>query len=375
MNASPAVWIRRNLFAKPFDAALTLVVVPLLGWILWSILHWAFAMADWSVVRDSLKVLMTGLFPAQELWRAWIATGLIAALLGLACGDGFPMTRMRAIAIPIVVAVASVLAGSLSSAIWIATTGAAFGIAWLVATWSRPLRRVTAPIWLFGLGAVFLVLTPAGVSSWGGLLLSVLITLTAAILILPIGVLLAFGRASRIASLRILCTAYIELMRSVPLILIVYWIWVVLPLLLPQWPIPDVVRGMIGFVVFYSAYAAEFVRSGLQSVPQGQREAAQSLGMSALDVNRIIVLPQALRVAVPGLVGNVLDIFNYAPLVFIIGLTDFLRAGQMILADPANSGNTYEVYVFLFGVYFAIGSVVTFLARRLETHLGKGTQQ
>ena len=164
-------------------------------------------------------------------------------------------------------------------------------------------------------------------------------------------------------------------MRSVPLILVVYCIWIAFPLVLPQFPLPDVVRGLIGFTLFYSAYAAEFIRSGLQAVARGQTEAAQSLGLSDFDMKRIVILPQALRVAVPGLVGNILDIFNYAPLVFIIGLTDFLRAGQMILANPENSGRTYEVYVFMFLVYFAVGSVITFQARRLEHKLSKGARK
>jgi general L-amino acid transport system permease protein len=127
-------------------------------------------------------------------------------------------------------------------------------------------------------------------------------------------------------------------------------------------------------VIFYAAYAAEFVRSGLQSLPKGQVEAAQSPGMSNFDINYSIVLPQALRVVVPPLVGNILDIFNYAPLVFIIGLTEFLRASQMVLANPQYSNTTYEIYVFLFATYFVIGSLITFLARRLESHLGKGAK-
>jgi general L-amino acid transport system permease protein len=114
------------------------------------------------------------------------------------------------------------------------------------------------------------------------------------------------------------------------------------------------------------------VRSGLQAVPRGQVEAARSLGMPSWTVNVEIVLPQAIRVVLPALVGNVLDIFNGATLVFILGLTDFLRAGQMILADPGYSGRVYEVYAFMFAVYFAIGSTITFASRKLEARLARG---
>lgn len=319
-------WLHVNLFAKPFDAVLTLVTLPLLAWAGWEFLRWALMLANWSVVTGSLRVLLTGLFPADKLWLVWVSAVLIAGLCVLALFERrFPAMGRR------------------------------------------------LPMLAFAtLAAVLLILSPAGPSTWGGLLLSVVITLTAALLTLPLGVVLAFGRQSRSASLSALCTAYIEVMRSVPLILVVYCIWVAFPLILPSLPLPDVVRGLIGFTLFYSAYAAEFIRSGLQSVPRGQVEAAEAIGLSDWDVKRIVILPQALRVAVPGLVGNILDIFNYAPLVFIIGLTDFLRAGQMILANPENSGRTYEIYVFLFLAYFAVGSMITFQARRLEQKLGKG---
>ncbi|MHC2285435.1 amino acid ABC transporter permease [Bradyrhizobium barranii] len=222
--------------------------------------------------------------------------------------------------------------------------------------------------------AIFVVLSPPGFEVWGGLLLSVVLTIAVSILTLPFGILLALGRQSRITSLRVISTAYIETMRSVPLILVVYWIWIIVPLLAPDTSVPGLLRGMAGFALFFAAYVAEYVRSGLQAVPRGQIEAARSLAMSNWTLNVDIVLPQALRVVVPSLVGQILDIFNGATLVFIIGLTDFLRAGQMILADPQNSGRTYEIYVFLFAVYLATGGAITYASRRLEAHLARGSR-
>jgi general L-amino acid transport system permease protein len=161
-------------------------------------------------------------------------------------------------------------------------------------------------------------------------------------------------------------------MRSLPLILIVYWIWVVAPLVAPSFSIPDVVRGLIGFTLFFAAYVAEYVRSGLQAVAKGQVEAAASLGMTQGQINRDVVLPQALRVVTPALVGNVLDIFNNVPLLFIIGLTEFLRAGQMVLANPQSAAHMYEVYVFMFVVYLGAASLITYGARRLEARMATG---
>lgn len=373
-RGGPLHWLHANLFAKPFDGALTLVVVPLLGWALWGFLHWALLRADWTVVTSSMKVLMIGLFPAGKLWLVWVAVCLIAGLVGLASAATMrlgPRVLAAGLAVTGALALASLDAGFIAPQA--ALVPASFLAVWALGRRCALLRDNLAPVAFAVLVAVLVILSPAGPSTWGGLLLSVLLTLTAAIVTIPLGVFLAFGRQSRIASLRLLCTGYIEVMRSVPLILVVYCIWIAFPLVLPQFPLPDVVRGLIGFTLFYSAYAAEFIRSGLQAVPRGQIEAAQSLGLSGMDTKRLVVLPQALRVAVPGLVGNVLDIFNFAPLVFIIGLTDFLRAGQMILANPENSGRTYEIYVFLFLVYFAVGSVITFQARRLERRLGAGS--
>ncbi|MGR9466351.1 amino acid ABC transporter permease [Rhizobium leguminosarum] len=370
-------WLRFNLFAKPFDTALTLVVVPTMIWVVYSFLYWVLAIADWTVIQTSAKVLMTGVFPADQLWRAWVAAGTLGIIFGLACGTAMPINRKRMI-IALLGAVAIILlAASVSTEAAVATVvvTVAFEAVWIAASRVSSLRAHTGKISTALLGLVVIILTPVGPSNWGGLLLSVLLTIFSAALTIPIGILLAFGRQSKVGSIRTLSTGYIELMRAVPLILIVYWIWISLPLLLPSWQVPDVIRGLLGFVVFYSAYAAEYIRSGLQAVPRGQVEAAEALGFSDGDVKRLIILPQAMRVALPGLVGNVLDIFNYAPLVFIIGLTDFLRAGQMILANPQNSGQTYEIYVFLFVAYFTIGSVITFMARRLEQHLGKGAQK
>ncbi len=370
-------WARFNLFAKPFDTVLSLIVIPVLLWSVYAICHWAVSLADWEVIRSSIKVLMTGVFPAEELWRAWLAAGGIGMILALTATSAVPVTGKRIATAIGGVAALVLLAASISPSAAINTLLAA-GIpllVWILGARSSKVQAHSAKLSAIVFLIFIALLFPVGASTWGGLLLSVVLTLCAAVLTIPVGVALAFGRRSKIGSIRTLSTAYIEVMRAVPLILVVYLIWISQPLLLPGLAVPDVVRGLIGFVLFYSAYAAEYIRSGLQAVPRGQVEAAEALGFSDLDVKRYVILPQAMRVAMPGLVGNTLDIFNYAPLVFIIGLTDFLRAGQMVLANPQNSGQTYEVYAFLFLTYFVIGSMITFMARRLESHFGKGSQR
>ncbi|MFU0507226.1 amino acid ABC transporter permease [Pseudaminobacter sp. NGMCC 1.201702] len=376
MIAAAVHWSRRNLFAKPFDTALSLVVIPLCAWVLFASATWVLQEAQWSIIPESIRVLLVGIYPADQVWRAWGALLVFGLLFGATLGCVFFLHRWLAVGYCLIVATFAVAAGyrdTTAALLIVAAAALALG-GWFATSQWAAIRRFLVPVWGVGLIAVFALLSPPGIGLWGGLMLSILITVVTAFLSLPIGILLAFGRRSKLASVRMFCTAYIETMRSVPLILVVYCVWIVLPVLAPQYSVPDVLRGMAGFTIFFSAYVAEYVRSGLQAVPKGQVEAARSLGMSGFDVNRYIVLPQALRVIVPPLVGNVLDVFNAAPLVFIIGLTDFLRAGQMVLANPQYSDRTYEIYIFLFVTYFLIGSLITFAARKLELHLAKGSR-
>lgn len=376
MIAAAIRWSHHNLFAKPLDTVLSLVVIPLCAWAIFASASWALEQAQWSIIPESIRVLLVGIYPPGQIWRAWGGLLVFGLLFGATLGCVFFLHRLLALGYCLVVAAIVIAAGfrDTNAALLILAAGILALGGWFATSQWASIRRFLVPAWGVGLIVTFVLLSPPGIGLWGGLMLSVLLTVVTAFLSLPIGILLAFGRRSELASVRMFCTAYIEIMRSVPLILVVYCVWIVLPVLAPQYPAPDVLRGMAGFTIFFSAYVAEYVRSGLQAVPKGQVEAARSLGMSSFDVNRYIVLPQALRVIVPPLVGNVLDIFNAAPLVFIIGLTDFLRAGQMVLANPQYSDRTYEVYTFLFVTYFLIGSLITFAARKLELHLAKGSR-
>jgi general L-amino acid transport system permease protein len=377
MISSSRRWLERNLFASALDTFLTMITIPIVLWITVISLSWALETAHWSVISQSIKVLMVGIYPDAEIWRAWCTVGILGFLCGSVLGLVFQLDKRILAWTSTTVAVLGLIAFR-SSDLLSALPFVACGMITLMGWWSVgqwPKIRIFIPaFWTIGLIVGLIVLARPGMNLWGGLLLSVLLTAVTATLSLPIGVLLAFGRRSRVASVKIICTAYIEVVRSVPLILVVYCVWILAPVLITGFRIPDITRGAIGFSLFFSAYVAEFIRSGLQAIPVGQGEAARSLGLNELDVNRYIIVPQALRVVIPGLVGNVLDIFNAAPLVFIIGITDFLRSGQMILADPQNGGNTYEVYVFLFVVYFIVGSLITFVARQLEFRMARGTR-
>ena len=376
MIATALQWCRLNLFAKPFDALLSIIVIPACAWMMYETVRWALVTARWEIIPESLRVLMIGVYPPDQIWRTWASLMILGALFGAALGCVFPIRRSHvAFFTVLLIAFGYTAIGSVPHDL--ALIALAIGVSaagWFATSRYPRLRRAFIPGCLVAVIAIFVILAPPGVGLWGGLLLSVLITLVTAIVTLPLGILLAFGRRSRLSSVRIICTAYIEVMRSVPLILVVYWIWILVPVLAPDLGLADVARGMIGFTVFYTAYVAEYVRSGLQAVPRGQAEAARSLGMSTFDLNRDIVLPPPLRGLGPPLFGSALDIVNASPSVFIIGLTDFLRAGQMILANPQYSDRTYEIYSFLFVTYFLVGSLLTFSARRLEVHLARGSR-
>jgi general L-amino acid transport system permease protein len=373
MSAVAIRWLHHNLFAKPFDIVLSITILPITAWATYALVHWSLFEAHWSVLGGSMRVLMTGIYPADQLWRPWLSVIVMSVMFGAGLGLSIQPRRRAFLVIGFVGCGLASLAGMSQGGLILAC--ALFGIAaWKLVAGQPRIHGFVAPALLVGVALIFVVLSPPGLEVWGGLLLSVLLTLIVSILTLPFGILLAFGRQSRIASVRILCTAYIETMRSVPLILVVYWVWIIVPLLAPSATVPSLLRGVAGYALFFAAYVAEYIRSGLQAVPKGQIEAARSLGMGTWSRNVDIVLPQALRVAVPALVGQVLDIFNGATLVFIIGLTDFLRAGQMILADPQNSGKIYEIYFFLFAVYLAIGAAITYASRQLEARLARGSR-
>jgi general L-amino acid transport system permease protein len=371
-------WARHNLFASTSSSLLSLVSIPLTLYVGVLVARWAIFTAHWSVVTDNLAVLLIGTFPVDQIWRALVAGAGLSVLFGMTIGLVLLTRRWKGYALSAALLAVAAVASYVVHLQWIAGACGCLSIALAAcATTSRWPRvgRGMGLLWLLGVGTICALLAPAGVDRWGGLLLSVLVTAIATLLSLPVGILLAFGRNSRFASLRLACTGYIELLRSVPLVCTVYWSWIIIPLVFPpQVHIPDLARGIAGFVLFYAAYAAEYVRSGIQGVPRGQAEAAQSLGFSVLDERFIIVLPQALRAVIPALVGNVLDLFNNVPALFIIGLTDFLKAGQTVLANPQYSSSQYEVYVFMFAAYLAIGSLISYGARRIELKMSQGAR-
>jgi len=208
---------------------------------------------------------------------------------------------------------------------------------------------------------------------WGGLLLTFLLTVVGIMFSFPIGVLLALGRRSELPIIRWFSVGYIELVRGVPLISILFMMSLMLPLFLPDgWTVDRVIRAMVAITLFSAAYLAENVRGGLQAIPKGQYEAAEALGLSGAQTMIFIILPQALRLIIPILVGQFIAVFKDTSLVAIVGLLDLLGMGKTVLAQPEFLGLQREVYVFISLIFWVLSYGMSYLSQQLEARLGVG---
>jgi general L-amino acid transport system permease protein len=216
-------------------------------------------------------------------------------------------------------------------------------------------------------------LPPVEPGLWGGLLLTLLLTIVGNFGALPLGILLALGRRSKLPIIRYFSIGYIELIRGVPLVTILYMAAVLLPFFLPIDVRPDqVVRAMIGLIMFEAAYQAENVRGGLQAIDRGQYEAAHALGLNGAQTTVLIILPQALRAVIPALFNSFISLFKDTSLVAIIGLFEIVRISRSILAQSEWLGTHREVFFFAFIIYWLFNLAFTYGSRRVEEALGVG---
>ena len=312
------------------DRLITLVLLALFGWGGATLVHWLVIAADWSVVTTNLPLYALGSYPPDQRWRplVWISA-LILLILFTLLGPRHGVLRR---ALPLV---------------WIGM--APVGL-WLLAG---------------GLG-----LLPVASRDWGGLALTLLLTAGSGLLALPLGVLLALGRRSDLPVLRMSSTAYIELMRAVPLIAVLFFGQLLIPLFLPPGlEINRVLRAVLAFALFAAAYIAEDVRGGLQAIPPTQREAAAVLGLSPAQTLQLVVLPQAMRIALPALTNQAVGLLQNTSLMAILGLVELLGISRSLLANPAFIGRYLEVYLWLAAVYWLACTAMALLARHLEIQL------
>jgi general L-amino acid transport system permease protein len=395
----PAAWARQNLFSSAFNTVLTIVFGAGLAWAAWRVARFVFVTAEWEIVRRNLTVFMVGRFPRDELWRP-IASGFaIAATVGLAAGMAARATdehARRAGRVPHregwaararrwwPLLVLGVVLVSLARTVWpvvlLLGLGATIGAAaWVGRRLPDTVRRFGWLLVVIGVVvALGLILGSGGVGwdEWGGLQLTLLVTITGIACAFPLGMLLALGRRSTLPVVRVASTAYIELVRGVPLITLLLMGQFMIGFFLPQGvTAPSLVtRAVIAIVAFEAAYMAEVVRGGLQSVPRGQVEAAQALGLSTWRTTRAIVLPQALRAVIPAMVGQFISLFQNTSLLAVLGLLELLEVARNVTAQPEFVGQGLQSVTlpFVAFVYWAVSYSMSRESQRLERRLGVG---
>lgn len=378
-------WLRENLFSSWLNSLLTILSLLFLYFVLSTFLNWAFNIAQWEVVPANLRLFMIGQYPVQQAWRIWLAVHLIVVLAGLSWAVYVKKVSIwLGVALLVIPSIFALLDFSLYVRLNLVGLTLSGFLGWSLGQLNPPLMRriaFNAWIWIFPLFIVLVrglfrdgpILTVVPSNFWGGLLLTFLLTVVGIVFSFPLGILLALGRRSELAAVRWFSIGYIELVRGVPLITILFMAQFMLPLFLPGGMTVDrVLRAMVGITLFSAAYLAENVRGGLQAIPHGQYEAAHALGLSGFNTMRLIVLPQALRAVIPILVGQFISLFKDTSLVAIVGLFDLLGIADTVLAQPAYIGRQLEVYLFISLIYFIFSYGMSFVSQRLEKNLGVG---
>jgi general L-amino acid transport system permease protein len=380
-------WLRQNLFNSWYNSLLTILVLWLLIRFAPALFNWLLR-ANWAPVLSRPVLYFVGQYPAGELWRPALGVVFISFLFGLSWGVWRGPLRTFSVVLISIYAVLALLPVSLET---LGLTGRLF-LAGNILVVLLGLAASRSPLgkgrWVIVLGllafAVFVLLVRgfAGSSqlpqvqttSWGGLMLNLLVAAVGIVASFPIGVLLALGRRSNLPVVRLFSTLFIELVRGVPLISILFLGSLLLPLFLPEnVRIDRIIRAIIGITLFSAAYMAENVRGGLQAIPEGQYEAARAIGLSGPLAMGLIILPQALRLVIPAIVGQFIALFKDTTLLIIVGINEILGIGKsLVLGNPEWITAQKEVYIFIALVFWVFTYAMSHSSRRLEKALGVG---
>ena len=338
-------WLRANLFSSISSSLITLILMALLARMLASLAQWGFwdavfsvpgndtsscravrgLGACWAVIPEKYRFILFGTYPFDQQWRPALATLVFIALFFLSTRAGLWGRQ-------------------------------------LIYLWAAALVLIGVLMWGGVLGLPFVVQ-----DRWGGLPVTLILATFGLAFGFPLGILVALGRRSRLPAIRSLCVVYVELVRGVPLISLLFMASVMFPLFMPDGVnIDKLLRAQIAIVLYAGAYLAEVIRGGLQAVPRGQDEAANALGLSYWRKQRLIILPQAIRHVIPPLVNTFIAFFKDTSLVLIIGIFDLLTTAKTAIIDPAWQSFSVEVYAFVGVIYFAFCFAMSRYSRRLE---------
>lgn len=384
----PFVWIRRNLFSSWFNSILTLVSIGAIFFIGRAILEWVFVAADWRPVTDNPILYLVGQYPRDQLWRVGASLLLVSFLMGMSWGVWRGMLRSFAILLAAGFAVLAIIpvGGQMDSlavrGFFLINVPVIF-FGFLLGSRKFITGRIVLGGWLFSFLAIPILLHGLGevavlpiveTTLWGGLMVTLILAVGGILLSFPLGVLLALGRRSSLPVIKTFSIAFIEGVRGVPLITILFMSSIILALFLPpELRIDRLVRALIGMTIFSAAYTAENVRGGLQAVPPGQVEAAKAVGLNSFQTTLLIVLPQALRAVIPAIVGQFIALFKDTTLVIIVAIVELLNIGKSILqSDVTYLQLQLEVYIFIATVFWILSFFMSYASRQLETALGVG---
>lgn len=344
-------WLRTNLFSSWISAAITLVLLflivsALVRFVQWGIINAIWWVPDsqtqacraargvgacWAVVTEKHRFILFGTYPFEEQWRPALAIVIFVALYAVSAMRRFWRKELFLI--------------------------------WLVA-----LTMIGVLMWGGLLGLSFV---PQ--ERWGGLPVTLILATFGLAFGFPLGVLVALGRRSDLPAIKTICVLYVELIRGVPLVSLLFMASVMFPLFLPDGiNIDKLLRAQIAIILFAGAYLAEVVRGGLQALPRGQSEGADALGLSYWQKTGLIVLPQALRLVIPPLVNTFIGFFKDTSLVLIIGIFDLLTSAKTSIIEPAWQGFSLEVYIMAGVIYFAFCFAMSRYSQRLEADLKRG---
>jgi general L-amino acid transport system permease protein len=406
-------WLRENLFSTPLNGAMTLLSLVFLAWGVPQVLEWAVFNAVWNagslrecreiivaahgegargacfaVINERFSQFVYGFYPPELRWRPNIvAMGLIAALMPVLYPDMRNLARVAGalLAIKVAVALSSLAKGEGDIVAALGPTGLVLAVAGLLAwRFGGPEHRRR---WLlfsaaFPVIAYFLLwggafgLEPVRSAQFGGFLLTFIIGVTGIAASLPIGVLLALGRRSNLVFIKSICVGFIEFIRGVPLITLLFVASTLLNYFLPPGTNFDIIlRVLIMVTLFASAYMAEVIRGGLAALSKGQYEAADAMGLTYWQSMRLVILPQALKVSIPGIVNTFIGLFKDTTLVSIIGLLDPLGISKPIRADNNWNGIVWELYGFVALVFFVFCWGMSRYSMQLERRLRAGDRR
>ncbi len=380
---NPIDWTKKNLFNTWYNSILTVLSLLFIYWIGSGLVNWIFNIADWIVLKENLRLFFVGTYPIQLLWRVWLSLIIVTFLGGLSWGilsinkTLFNRQTLMILGIISFTGIIIMMPLGLQAGLYL------LGLILLIVTVAFLTKNYLTQLYSFNkwLPLIWLItffivtslvkggllLKEVRIEQFSGLLLTLFAAIISIVLCFPFGVLLALGRQSKLPVIRWLSIGYIEIIRALPLLGILFMAQIMLPLILPSDVRLDrVIRAICGFVLFASAYLAENIRGGLQSIPKGQTEAAKALGLNMPLVLMLIVLPQAIKAVIPAIVGQFISLFKDTSLLSIVGLIDLLGISQSILSNPKYIGRYQEVYLFIALIYWICCYAMALASKNIE---------